>query len=635
MVSYRCVVRRSALLTLLVLSMAGGMLALGACSAGMTNNGCASGYAPAENNASSCCPYGLPFAAGDGYCFESEDTASNGCASGYAPAENDASSCCPYGLPFAAGDGYCYESEDTAARFLSLPGRIRSACAPFSFTVAMVDDTEEARDSGYTVNEVEDGNVAACIQASGQAWASDCRACVRAVVEVVYADDTPVEECSSNADCDDGLFCNGSETCDRVSGLCFAGDIPCGNEPCDEARGRCGTDEHEAECTSELEVNAVLEASWQILGLSWLDPSAGVIASAFAVDNNKLATNAHVVLGLVNVLSTGGIAAVVQNETGTELPIVRMWVHPDYNGDSISSPDVAVIEVDGRLPSHLTLGSNATVQNLEVLEELTLCGFPGDVSVLVDFANLQPGDEFRPRASCFTGGISSLRPFDPSVAATEVNSQLIQHSVGTTGGTSGSPMLDDCGVVVAVHAAATLDVAGTNRFATRADALADLLNMIESGAVNPVEIPSGDEPEPVPEPEPEPIFVAGDLFPFLTPEETDYFRQRVAAVNLDIDSLIENELAVIQMDLIDRGLWCSSLYLNALCGAQTDSVSLKRLGTWSVLEEVAAVFGFTLYPLSAVEVLEIDAFNCQEYPGGSVTIEHCGLSMTCIVDESC
>jgi hypothetical protein len=43
--------------------------------------------------------------------------------------------------------------------------------------------------------------------------------------------------CDTNADCDDGLFCNGAETCS--AGSCINGSKPCTDEDCDEANDRC------------------------------------------------------------------------------------------------------------------------------------------------------------------------------------------------------------------------------------------------------------------------------------------------------------------------------------------------------------------------------------------------------------
>jgi len=49
-----------------------------------------------------------------------------------------------------------------------------------------------------------------------------------------------VEICTSDADCDDGLFCNGSEVCNE-EGVCVSGEAPCSaGEVCDEASNSCG-----------------------------------------------------------------------------------------------------------------------------------------------------------------------------------------------------------------------------------------------------------------------------------------------------------------------------------------------------------------------------------------------------------
>ena len=42
-----------------------------------------------------------------------------------------------------------------------------------------------------------------------------------------------------DAACDDGLFCNGAETCDAGVG-CLAGSDPCPGQPCNESAARCG-----------------------------------------------------------------------------------------------------------------------------------------------------------------------------------------------------------------------------------------------------------------------------------------------------------------------------------------------------------------------------------------------------------
>jgi len=48
----------------------------------------------------------------------------------------------------------------------------------------------------------------------------------------------PSSECSADADCDDGLYCNGPERC--LAGVCTAGSKPCGDgQICNEAADAC------------------------------------------------------------------------------------------------------------------------------------------------------------------------------------------------------------------------------------------------------------------------------------------------------------------------------------------------------------------------------------------------------------
>jgi endoglucanase len=47
----------------------------------------------------------------------------------------------------------------------------------------------------------------------------------------------PLEQCSIDADCDDGAFCNGAETC--VAGSCVNGNDPCPGTGCDELIDQC------------------------------------------------------------------------------------------------------------------------------------------------------------------------------------------------------------------------------------------------------------------------------------------------------------------------------------------------------------------------------------------------------------
>lgn len=240
-------------------------------------------------------------------------------------------------------------------------------------------------------------------------------------------------------------------------------------------------------------VDAVLGATWQVIAYN----SASVsFATAFAVDSVLLASNAHVVQGVADILAApDGVAVAVQHETGDIVYIVDMWIHADYDGELATSPDVGVFEVDATLPVTLDLASDSALQDLGIFDEVSLCGFPFDVTLAIDIPAIEEG-EFRPRATCLNCEISSLRPFDASEAATPENTQLIQYAIATTEGTSGSALFDEFGRVVAINAGGTVDEAGLNRFAARADTLRDLLNLIDSGFVDPVVISEQQEFEP-------------------------------------------------------------------------------------------------------------------------------------------
>ena len=68
---------------------------------------------------------------------------------------------------------------------------------------------------------------------------------VRPMLTVTYS-----TACRSAADCDDGVFCNGSETCNRTSGLCQPGAAPCSDLICVETEDVCVQCLTNADCTA-------------------------------------------------------------------------------------------------------------------------------------------------------------------------------------------------------------------------------------------------------------------------------------------------------------------------------------------------------------------------------------------------
>ena len=76
----------------------------------------------------------------------------------------------------------------------------------------------------------------------------------------------PVAECGIDAECDDGLFCNGAEAC--VAGSCVAGGVACPGMGCDELAdvcippacnndGICGASETCSECAADCVLGSI------------------------------------------------------------------------------------------------------------------------------------------------------------------------------------------------------------------------------------------------------------------------------------------------------------------------------------------------------------------------------------------
>jgi len=67
--------------------------------------------------------------------------------------------------------------------------------------------------------------------------------------------DSFTPECDSDAQCDDGIFCNGSESC--LFGVCVADNAPCDARLCNETRDLCETCTTDAQCDDGLFCNGI------------------------------------------------------------------------------------------------------------------------------------------------------------------------------------------------------------------------------------------------------------------------------------------------------------------------------------------------------------------------------------------
>lgn len=191
--------------------------------------------------------------------------------------------------------------------------------------------------------------------------------------------------------------------------------------------------------------------------------------SAFAVSDDRLATNAHCVAAAEELRKRGGQIVVVQNGAArVRLRVERMKrVRGFVPGGTVISPDVGLLAVDGKLPLKTTLAAASEYQGLATGDPMFTYGFPGRLA-----------DVSAPEATFVEGVVGRITTLDGR-AGDRRELRLIQHSAFTSGGTSGSPIFNAAGHVVAVNTGGYVDksraLAGYN-FGMRVDLLEELLS---------------------------------------------------------------------------------------------------------------------------------------------------------------
>jgi hypothetical protein len=163
--------------------------------------------------------------------------------------------------------------------------------------------------------------------------------------------------------------------------------------------------------------------------------------TAFAVRPSVLATNAHCIYA---ARRAGGSVVALENEGRGQVSfaVTDMRPHPSYrDGDpNAITPDVGVVSISGKAAMVLELASTAELQATGAGDDVYLIGFPG---TLMDPTN--PAATFlAAHIGRLTGATGRPSPF--------AEDWLVQHDAPTTHGTSGSPVFDGRGKVIAVNA---------------------------------------------------------------------------------------------------------------------------------------------------------------------------------------
>jgi len=216
-------------------------------------------------------------------------------------------------------------------------------------------------------------------------------------------------------------------------------------------------------------------------------PDLIFVGTAFAVDVGVIATNAHVGMAVFQVMSNiralgaipvpmvvqanvrsfvSGTFPLIKTEDGSSIVGI---IHPQYDL-SLNSPDIALLFFEA--PSSLKFAHllpTKLAKALDTGDEIATLGFPGELEQVVSrFSSRIP--------TLKTGNISALRPYSDFTTVHRITNRIVQHDFNTTPGTSGSPVFNKRGEVVAVHYSGFQG--GSLGFAIRADELRELLEAL-------------------------------------------------------------------------------------------------------------------------------------------------------------
>lgn len=195
---------------------------------------------------------------------------------------------------------------------------------------------------------------------------------------------------------------------------------------------------------------AILEPYLQAVFLCYYDSGSTFgIGTAFALDpDGLLVTNAHVAEAMVKKK----LQLIIENETGRIFVVQEVRIHPKYDRTA-GCPDLALIRVDTR-GSQLTtvqLAEESDLKNLKIGSHLGTLGFPGEL--LYDYSrgiNLREMRSTKALATFKDGWVGQITDFQLKPAQFP-QAVFIQHSASVSHGTSGSPLFNTQGKVVAVN----------------------------------------------------------------------------------------------------------------------------------------------------------------------------------------
>lgn len=181
-------------------------------------------------------------------------------------------------------------------------------------------------------------------------------------------------------------------------------------------------------------------------GIFMLSARGEGFCTAFAVRQNMLATTARCIL---DAKAKGGTLVALENEGRgvARFDVIDMRAHPGYRHDDPNAltPDVGVVTIRGKAAVVLEMATKQDLLASGAGDEVYLIGFPGR---LMDATN--------PAATFLAAHIGRITGATGRPTAYADN-WLLQHDASSTRGTTGSPIFNSQGKVIAINAGGYLE----------------------------------------------------------------------------------------------------------------------------------------------------------------------------------
>ncbi len=400
-------------------------------------------------------------------CETDADCADDGVfCNGTESCDTDSGECVSSGDPCAEGED-CDETDDEC----DTPCTDDVDCDDED---ACTDDACTDGECGSTTPSVDDGvfcnGTESCDSATGDVTSSGdpCDATAGEVCDEDL-DECTVTECTDDADCtDDGLFCNGTESCDTAASACVSSGDPCtaAGETCDEASGACVGCVVNDDCPAATPIctsaNTCVECEQDS------DCSAGSCVNNICISTISFTIGQDNLFGTAGDDTFDGSLATIE-QTGAQVATVQ-------TGDSADGKD-GTDTVNASF--NASSGTPTVVATLSNIEILNISDF-GSVVTTLDMSNTAGATEINTVNSVQTLTVTNIGTAVNLGINNTDNGITPTYKSGATSGTSDAVTLTltdvDGGTATITTAAAsgfeTLTVSSTGSTANTLDALA-------------------------------------------------------------------------------------------------------------------------------------------------------------------